>query len=114
MHTTVTVTALELRSEPENLLRAVETKCDILLSSGLCFATSVEYLFAEATTRIERLRTPLVLEVESDTLSAESVLDSALEEFLDCEDADESGAWSHRAPLDRWQDDFASDFEETD
>ncbi len=25
-----------------------------------------------------------------------------------------SGTWSHRADLDSWQDDFASDFEETD
>jgi len=115
--TTVTVTALELRCEPEELLRAVETNCKVLLESGRCFATSVEYLYKEESTRIGRLSAPLILEVESETLSAEFVLDSALEQFLgsgEKVEQEESGAWSHRADLANWQNDFSSDFEETD
>jgi hypothetical protein len=44
-----------------------------------------------------------------------SVVGSSLvAKFTIFETAEESGAWSHRADSDRWQDDFASDFEETD
>lgn len=80
--TTCTITAYELRCEPETLLRAIETQCEILLDSGRCFATAVTYGFKDEPTRIARLQTLLELEVESETLTAEQVLDLALEAYL--------------------------------
>jgi hypothetical protein len=82
MNTSATVTAYELRCEPETLLRAIETQCEILLDSGRCFATAVTYPFKDEPTRIDRLTTSLLLEVESETLTAEQVLDLALEAYL--------------------------------
>ena len=115
MHTKATVTALELRCEPEDLLRAVEKQIESIWESGnRDIALSFDYRFDDFRERLDRLRTNLTLTVVSPTLTASSVLDSALEQFLDCGEKEESGVWSHRAPVDRWQDDFASDFEETD
>jgi len=81
--TTCTTSALELRCEPKQLLRAIETQCEILLDAGRCSATAVEYHFEDFGNRLDRLRCILTLEVQSETLTAAAVLDSALEQFLD-------------------------------
>lgn len=80
--TTCTVSALELRCEPEQLRRAVEVQCDIMLDAGRCSATALEYCFEDFGNRLDRLRCTLTLEVESETLTASALIDSALESFL--------------------------------